>query len=61
MSDKFTQRLDEQRQLLVQCQNEKSLKSCLPCEDFFTCILRKNYTDAVYSSMNKGHGGDFDF
>lgn len=61
MNDKFEARLLEQKGLLQDCQKEKGLKSCLNCDEVFSCIVRKSYVDAVYNSMNKGHTGGFDF
>ena len=53
--------LDRQRKILQACQREKGLNSCFACETMFECKTRKNYVDAVYSSMSKGDGGGFDF
>lgn len=61
MSDKFDSILSERKALLLDCQKEKGLHGCLECETLFECLLRKSYVDAVYASMNKGLGGDFDF
>ena len=41
---------------LKQCQKDKKQKSCMPCTNFLTCILRKEYVEETYRSMNK----DFD-
>lgn len=59
--DKYELRLEEQKELLKACQADKALQSCLNCEDIFKCTQRKDYVDAVYSSMNKGNTGGFDF
>ena len=59
--DEFELELDRQREILQACQREKGLNSCLACEAMFECKTRKNYVDAVYSSMSKGDGGGFDF
>ena len=53
--------LERQREILQACQREKGLNSCFACEAMFECKTRKNYVDAVYSSMSKGDGGGFDF
>jgi len=49
------------RGFLQACQNSRGLISCLNCDEIFACPTRKNYVDAVYSSMSKGDGGGFDF
>lgn len=59
--DEFELELDRQREILQACQREKRLSSCFACEAMFECKTRKNYVDAVYSSMSKGDGGGFDF
>jgi transcription elongation factor Elf1 len=42
---------------------KKKLKvvSCTNCSKIFECNIRKSYIKAVYQSMNKGHGGGFEF
>ncbi len=59
--DEFELELDRQREILQACQRKKGLSSCFACEAMFECKTRKNYVDAVYSSMSKGDGGGFDF
>ena len=59
--DEFELELERQREILQVCQREKGLSSCFACEAMFECKTRKNYVDAVYSSMSKGDGGGFDF
>ena len=59
--DEFELELERQREILQACQREKGLNSCFICEAMFECKTRKNYVDAVYSSMSKGDGGGFDF
>ena len=59
--DEFELELGRQREILQACQREKGLSSCFACEAMFECKTRKNYVDAVYSSMSKGDGGGFDF
>ena len=59
--DEFELELDRQREILQAGQHEKGLNSCFACEAMFECKTRKNYVDAVYSSMSKGDGGGFDF
>ena len=59
--DEFELELDRQREILQACQREKGLNSCFACEAMFECKTRKNYVDALYSSMSKGDGGGFDF
>ena len=59
--DEFELELDRQREILQACQREKGLSSCFACEAMFECKTRKNYVDAVYSSMSKGYGGVFYF
>ena len=59
--DEFELELARQREILQACQREKGLSSCFACEAMFECKTRKNYVDAVYSSMSKGDGGGFDF
>ncbi|ACM64052.1 hypothetical protein L8Y91_01555 [Campylobacter lari] len=59
--DTFELALELKKNELQACQNNKNLKSCLPCSMVFECNLRKEYVDAVYKSMSKGKEGGFDF
>ncbi|MBX1886647.1 hypothetical protein [Campylobacter peloridis] len=61
VKDEFELALDLKKNELQVCQNEKNLKSCLPCSMVFECTLRKEYVEAVYKSMSKGKTGGFDF
>ena len=46
---------------LQACQVTKEVKSCLSCSELHNCKLRDSYVHSVYSSMNKGAGGGFEF
>lgn len=59
--DIYDQKLDEKVIEVQACQNEKGLKSCMACELFFDCALRKEYVKKVYESMSKGETGGFEF
>ena len=59
--DKFDLYLDEMLAKLQNCQQEKNMKSCSDCEQFFGCELRQEYVKAVYNSMSKGDTGGFEF
>lgn len=61
--DRFDLALKENSSLLLTCQNQKGLSSCMQCTDFFDCQTRKNYVDSVYKSMSKSDtdDGGFDF
>ena len=59
--DKYELALDEKKIVLQKCQDERNIDSCMKCEKIFDCTTRNIYVDAVYSSMNKGEGGGFEF
>lgn len=59
--DSFEIARDNLLEELRTCQILKKLESCLQCEFVLGCALRKKYVDSVYASMNKGHGGGFEF
>lgn len=61
ISDAFEQQLQQEFQKLKQCQQSKNLGSCLQCQEIIGCKIRKAYVSAVYKSMSKGQGGDFEF
>jgi len=46
---------------LKECQKQHNLDSCLKCINLLNCQLRDSFVHAVYSSMNKGKGGGFEF
>ena len=60
-SDEWEEKLQIKLKELQSCQKEKNLSSCLKCKDILDCDLRNQYINAVYSSMNKGSGGGFEF
>lgn len=59
--DQYDLQLADKTLLLKSCQEEKTFSSCMSCDDFFTCELRKAYVIAVYASMSKGKNGNFEF
>jgi hypothetical protein len=59
--DEWQIKLDQKEVEVKECQISNSLESCTPCDKFFDCELRKKYVVAVYSSMNKGSTGGFEF
>lgn len=59
--DEYELKLDEKKEILQKCQQEKGFESCFNCEKLFDCETRKEYVLAVYSSMNKGQSGGFEF
>ena len=59
--DKWEELLEVQIKILKQCQNDKNITSCTPCDKLLDCEIRNNYIKAVYESMNKGSGGGFEF
>ena len=46
---------------LKSCQKEKEYTSCMNCDSFISCPIRKAYVLAVYESTNKGKSGGFEF
>ncbi len=59
--DEWELKLEDKLKALKNCQEEKSIVDCLKCDLTFECEIRKAYVLAVYESMNKGHGGGFEF
>lgn len=59
--DQYEIQLEQKLKELKKCQEIKKLSSCFPCKEFFKCTLRKEYVSVVYSSMNKGQSGGFEF
>lgn len=59
--DSFELKLEEKLKELKSCQEENRYTSCMSCDSFFNCELRKSYVLAVYESMNKGQSGGFEF
>ena len=53
--------LEKKLQELKECQIKEGINSCMKCEKMIGCTLRDSYVKAVYSSMNKGSGGGFEF
>lgn len=61
MSDQFEEKLNENIKKIKDCQTEHNVDTCFKCEFIVDCKTRKEYVDSVYSSMNKGSGGFFNF
>ena len=59
--DLFLQKLQEQKEILQNCQKQHKVKSCMLCKDIIGCETRKSYVNAVYQSMSKGKSGGFEF
>ena len=59
--DEWEIKLKSKLKELQNCQMVKQVKSCLLCAKMHNCELRDSYVHAVYSSMNKGAGGGFEF
>ncbi len=59
--DEWEIKLKAKLKELQACQVTKHVKSCLHCLKIHNCELRDSYVHAVYSSMNKGAGGGFEF
>lgn len=59
--NKETQYYKDNINKLRQCQSNKNVNSCLKCKQIIGCKIRMEYVESVYSSMNKGSGGFFNF
>lgn len=59
--EKYGEKFKIQSSILVDCQNEKELKSCFACEYLLNCEIRKTYVKTVYESMSHGEVGEFEF
>jgi hypothetical protein len=60
--DKWQLALDEPLDLLLNCQSEHNIDSCLKCKEILNCKTRDSYVKSVYESMNKGvNEGGFEF
>jgi hypothetical protein len=59
--DKFEIHLRGMIDKLQECQNDKNLKTCSDCDQYFSCELRSDYVKSVYNSMSKGDTGGFEF
>ncbi|MCH9812470.1 MAG: hypothetical protein K0U47_00840 [Epsilonproteobacteria bacterium] len=59
--DIYEIKLQEQLEVVQQCQKEHKIPSCMQCKEVIGCEIRKSYVNAVYQSMSKGEGGGFEF
>jgi len=59
--DEWEIKLQTKLRELQTCQQTHHVASCLACTQLLACQLRDSYVHAVYSSMNKGAGGGFEF
>lgn len=56
------EKLDLKIKELKECQVKNSLDSCMKCDLFLKCDLRKEYVLSAYESMNEDmKQGGFDF
>ena len=61
IKDKWELNLEEKTIELKECQEKNRVQSCLVCLKLLDCKIRDSYVHAVYSSMNKGASGGFEF
>ncbi len=59
--DEWELKLETKLKELKICQEQQDVNSCLGCFKLFDCKIRDSYVHSVYSSMNKGAGGGFEF
>ena len=59
--DKWELAREEAKAILLACQKEHNVESCLKCEKIIGCEIRSDYVKKVYESMSKGEGGGFEF
>ena len=59
--DEWELELQVKKTELQNCQQQQGVDSCLKCSQLLNCQLRDSYVHAVYSSMNKGASGGFEF
>jgi hypothetical protein len=59
--DEWELKLEEKLKEVEACQANNSISSCLNCIKLLECNIRESYVHAVYSSMNKGASGGFEF
>jgi len=57
----YENKLDNTKEVLVNCQHTKEVASCLQCTELIGCPIRAQYVRSVYESMSKGATGGFDF
>lgn len=61
LKNHFDIQLENNIKLLLNCQQELGLSSCMGCDKVFECNIRRAYVDSAYNSMSKGQSGGFDF
>jgi hypothetical protein len=61
IKDEWEELLNINLQNLQNCQQNQNLKSCFECEKLLNCKIRDRYVNSVYTSMNKGQEGGFEF
>ena len=59
--DEYEKALEEQLSILKKKKKDKSIDSCMKCQELIECKIREEYVKAVYMSMNKGVTGGFEF
>jgi hypothetical protein len=59
--DTYEEKLQKSINILKECQQSLSLKSCFNCDKLLNCKTRESYIESVYNSMNRGKSGGFEF
>ncbi|MDR2342414.1 MAG: hypothetical protein LBD84_05185 [Campylobacteraceae bacterium] len=59
--NKYELNLEQNSEILLECQKERDIDSCFVCEKTFGCEIRRKYVKSVYESMSQGEGGGFEF
>jgi hypothetical protein len=53
-------KLNDSLKEISDCQSQKYQSSCMACDNYIDCPVRKKYVSDVYNSMSDGKGG-FEF
>jgi len=59
--DKWEELLEINIRNIQNCQSSLNLDSCFKCEKLLNCKIRDRYVNSVYTSMNRGEEGGFEF
>jgi hypothetical protein len=59
--NKYELNLEQNSEILLECQKKRDIDSCFVCEKTFECEIRRKYVKSVYESMSQGEGGGFEF
>ena len=57
--NRFETSIEDKRKEVQECKESKVLPSCNKCDEFYSCIIRIDYANSTYESLEEIKGMKF--